>query len=181
MTAKKTDRPAAKGAGPGKPAALIAPEDRSAAVQLLAKGFAGAAGGRRLANVALRVALIRAWVPAPPPVALPPVVTMVPPPPPPRPTGKVKLMALTDVASLLSSVDEPPAPAPPPAAPKPMVIDFSMFGDDDPVPPPAPEEAAPPGAATPMPAPSGRAPKKPAPPSNEARKGRSRSKTPRAE
>lgn len=94
------------------------------AVQQVRARLAAAGGTARLANIALRIALIRQWQPA---AALAPEPAPVEAPTPPK--GRVNLMALQDAARMLASVEEEP-PAAPPGLKK-LAIDFSMFGEDD--------------------------------------------------
>lgn len=110
------------------------------AVQQVRARLAASGGTARLANIALRVALIRQWQPAPVP-ALEPAPVEAPTPP----KGRVNLMALQDAARMLASVDDDPPATP--AGVKKLAIDFSMFGDDeaggqdDDLPEPAVEDA----------------------------------------
>lgn len=121
-------------------AAALPGHQHGVAVQQVRARLAASGGTARLANIALRIALIRQWQPAP---AFAPEPAAVEPPTSPK--GRVNLMALQDAARMLASVDEPP----PPAAPglKKLAIDFSMFGDDeaggqdDELPAPAEEDA----------------------------------------
>lgn len=112
------------------------------AVQQVRARLAASGGTARLANIALRIALIRQWQPAPVP-ALEPAPVEAPTPP----KGRVNLMALQDAARMLASVEDDPPAAP--AGVKKLAIDFSMFGDDeaggqdDDLPEPAVEDAPP--------------------------------------